>query len=58
MAFSTVPVSDKFFDKVDGNPDLYGPVWISSTVVFMLAATGNFASWIQFAASHGMQATG
>mmetsp|Transcript_4651 Transcript_4651/g.7495 ORF Transcript_4651/g.7495 Transcript_4651/m.7495 type:complete len:355 (+) Transcript_4651:78-1142(+) len=58
VAFSTVPVSDKFFDKVDGNPDLYGPVWISSTVVFMLAATGNFASWIQFAASHGMQATG
>jgi hypothetical protein len=55
IAFSSVPLSDKFFEKINHNPDLYGPTWISSTVVFMLAATGNFADWIDFASQHGMQ---
>jgi hypothetical protein len=56
IAFSSVPLSDKFFDKLNRNPDLYGPLWISSTVVFMLAATGNFAEWLSFASQRGMQA--
>lgn len=55
IAFSSVPLSDKFFEKLNHNPDLYGPTWISSTVVFMLAATGNFADWIDFASKNGMQ---
>jgi hypothetical protein len=57
IAFSSVPLSDKFFEKINHNPDLYGPTWISSTVVFMLAATGNFADWINFAAQNGMQSS-
>jgi hypothetical protein len=52
-----VPLSDKFFEKLNHNPDLYGPTWISSTVVFMLAATGNFADWIDFASKNGMQSS-
>ena len=56
IAFSSVPLSDKFFDKLNRNPDLYGPLWISSTVVFMLAATGNFAEWLTAASQRGMAA--
>lgn len=56
IAFSSVPLSDKFFDKLNRNPDLYGPLWISSTVVFMLAATGNFADWLTSASQRGMAA--
>ena len=43
-----MPLSDKFFDKLNRNPDLYGPVWISSTVIFMLTATANFADWLEY----------
>ncbi|XP_020101357.1 protein YIPF1 homolog isoform X2 [Ananas comosus] len=42
---SSVYPMDNFYRKIDGNPDLYGPVWISTTLVFMLAALGNFATY-------------
>ena len=29
-----------FFDHIGGNPDLYGPFWIASTLVFVSAAGG------------------
>jgi hypothetical protein len=29
-------------------PDLYGPFWIATTLVVILAVTGNFASYIHF----------
>lgn len=28
------------------NADLYGPFWVATTLVFVSAATGNFASWL------------
>ena len=31
----------------------YGPFWIATTVIFLLAATGNFASWLTYAL-HGL----
>jgi protein YIPF1/2 len=37
-----------FIDHVGGNPDLYGPFWIASTLVFISAASGNLASYIHF----------
>ncbi|XP_042373980.1 protein YIPF1 homolog [Zingiber officinale] len=42
---SVYPLND-FSRKIDGNPDLYGPVWISTTLVFILAALGNYASYL------------
>ncbi|XP_038988429.1 protein YIPF1 homolog [Phoenix dactylifera] len=42
---SVYPMND-FTRKIDGNPDLYGPVWISTTLVFMLAALGNCATYL------------
>jgi hypothetical protein len=29
-----------FLDVIDGNPDLYGPFWIATTVVFILFLAG------------------
>lgn len=33
-----------FLDVLEGNPDLYGPFWIATTVVFILFMTGTI-SW-------------
>jgi hypothetical protein len=35
----------------DEKPDLYGPLWIVTTLVFLLAATSNLAAWASFEAS-------
>jgi hypothetical protein len=42
-----------FNDHVGGNPDLWGPFWIASTLVFISAAAGNLASYIHFRKSGG-----
>lgn len=39
-----VPLGQNFFEYVNPTPDLYGPFWIASTVVFLLAAAGSVAS--------------
>ncbi|KAK7387421.1 hypothetical protein VNO78_28217 [Psophocarpus tetragonolobus] len=40
------PVSGDFFSKIDANPDLYGPIWISTTLVFVLTLLGNLAIYL------------
>ncbi|KAJ3410899.1 hypothetical protein HDV05_003030 [Chytridiales sp. JEL 0842] len=35
-----------FLDKISGNPDLYGPFWISTTVIFALFVTSSIAASI------------
>lgn len=40
------PRSKTFFDTIRGRPDLYGPFWIYTTLIFALAACGNFSSFI------------
>jgi len=42
---SVVPFPPAFFQTIESNPDIYGPFWIASTLVFMMAATGNVASY-------------
>ena len=37
-----------FFDLVNQNPDLYGPFWISTTLIFAMAMAGNLASFFAF----------
>eukprot|EP00455_Lapot_gusevi_P018083 TRINITY_DN1979_c0_g2_i2.p1 TRINITY_DN1979_c0_g2~~TRINITY_DN1979_c0_g2_i2.p1 ORF type:complete len:328 (+),score=70.64 TRINITY_DN1979_c0_g2_i2:92-985(+) len=37
-----------FFTDSDSKPDLYGPFWISTTLVFLVAAMGNFANYLAF----------
>jgi len=40
------PLGQNFFDFINPTPDLYGPFWIATTVVFLMAATSNFADWV------------
>ncbi|BAT85989.1 hypothetical protein LR48_Vigan03g254200 [Vigna angularis] len=40
------PVGGDFFNKIDANPDLYGLIWISTTLVFVLALLGNIATYL------------
>jgi len=45
---SMLPFTSKFIEEVAPSPDLYGPFWIATTLVFSLAAAGNFANWLQY----------
>ncbi|KAJ7964578.1 Protein YIPF [Quillaja saponaria] len=40
------PVAGDFFNKIEANPDLYGLVWISTTLLFVLASLGNLATYL------------
>ena len=42
-----------FFELITANPDLYGPFWISTTLVFAMAMTGNLASYVNFVETPG-----
>lgn len=46
---SMVPFRSTFFATVDKTADLYGPFWISTTLIFVMAVTGNFASYLDYA---------
>ncbi|MCJ1249733.1 hypothetical protein MMC30_006959 [Trapelia coarctata] len=35
-----------FLDILDGNPDLYGPFWIATTVIFILFLTGTISRYL------------
>jgi hypothetical protein len=35
-----------FLDVLEGNPDLYGPVWIATTVVVILFLTGTISQYL------------
>lgn len=37
-----------FFDLIGANADLYGPLWIATTLIFSMAITGNLASFFAF----------
>ncbi|KAG4181378.1 hypothetical protein ERO13_A10G223500v2 [Gossypium hirsutum] len=40
------PAAGDFFNKIEANPDLYGLIWITTTLVFMLSCFGNFATYL------------
>lgn len=50
---SFYPVTGDFFSKIDANPDLYGLIWITTTLVFMLASFGNWATYLMQKHSDG-----
>ena len=41
-----LPFSSKFSDNTKNNPDLYGPFWIMTTIIFALAVIGNFREYL------------
>ncbi|XP_061343562.1 uncharacterized protein LOC133289597 isoform X1 [Gastrolobium bilobum] len=40
------PFGGDFFSTIDANPDLYGLIWIATTLVFVLASFGNLATFL------------
>ncbi|XP_039034079.1 protein YIPF1 homolog [Hibiscus syriacus] len=46
LTSSFYPTAGDFFSKIDANPDLYGHIWITTTLVFMLSSFGNFATYL------------
>jgi len=40
------PFMPNFLDKTRSNPDLYGPFWVATTVIFITAVTGNLNDYI------------
>ncbi|KAF9676869.1 hypothetical protein SADUNF_Sadunf08G0048200 [Salix dunnii] len=46
MMSSFYPIGGDFFSKIDANPDLYGLVWVSTTLIFVLASLGNLATYL------------
>ena len=42
-----IPFNAKFYDISNNNPDLYGPFWIYTTLIFILAASGSFSKHLK-----------
>ena len=40
-----------FLALIAQKPDLYGPVWLAATLVFIIGAGSNLASWLNFSSS-------
>eukprot|EP01006_Ploeotia_vitrea_P043393 TRINITY_DN66724_c4_g4_i2.p1 TRINITY_DN66724_c4_g4~~TRINITY_DN66724_c4_g4_i2.p1 ORF type:complete len:282 (+),score=132.35 TRINITY_DN66724_c4_g4_i2:100-945(+) len=51
---SVLPSTKEFLTEEE-RADLYGPLWICSTLVFLTAAAGNFASYLEFDDADGKQ---
>jgi len=45
---SLFPFGKSFFDVISPTPDLYGPFWVVTTLVFMTAAVSNFGSYLNY----------
>lgn len=47
LIHSLIPFNPKFYDISEKSPDLYGPFWIYTTLVFIIAAAGSLSRYIQ-----------
>ena len=41
-----IPFNKSFYQSIEVNSDLYGPFWILTTIIFLIALIGNFTSYI------------
>lgn len=49
---SLLPFSGSFNEKTASNPDLYGPFWICTTLIFVAAAIGTFVTYLAHKLQH------
>jgi hypothetical protein len=42
---SLIPFNPKFYDVLQKSPDLYGPIWIYTTLIFVISASGSLTNW-------------
>lgn len=43
---SMIPFNPKFYDISQKSPDLYGPFWIYTTLIFVIAASGSLTKYL------------
>jgi len=46
LIHSLLPLRANFFERISSNPDLYGPFWICTTLIFILVVTNSFDNYI------------
>ena len=44
---SFIPFNNKFGNLIKNNPDLYGPIWIYTSLILLISATGSLTRTIQ-----------
>jgi len=49
-ALTPCKTDETLFEKVEGRPDAYGPIWVSTTLLFTLSLAATFSSWKHFVA--------
>lgn len=45
ILWSSIPYPPRFFQTIGDKPDLYGPFWIATTLIFTIQAMGNITRW-------------
>jgi hypothetical protein len=45
--YSLIPFNYKFNDLIEKSPDIYGPFWIYTTLILVIASSGSLARFIQ-----------
>jgi hypothetical protein len=51
---SMMPFKFSFMDTISSNPDFYGPFWIATTLIFILAASGNLYTYFTTFTAEGL----
>jgi len=46
LLYSFLPVKDCYMDKLQPQPDMYGPFWVCMTLIFSTAISGNLADFL------------
>ena len=44
---SIIPLNSNFYNLIEPKPDLYGPFWIYTTLIFVIAASGSMTKYLQ-----------
>lgn len=45
--YSLLPIKTNFLEIIQDNPDLYGPFWIYTSLIFAIAASGNISQYLK-----------
>ncbi|MCQ2816956.1 MAG: YIP1 family protein [archaeon] len=41
-----IPFTKSFYQSAESNPDIYGPFWVFTTIVFLITVCGNFSGYL------------
>lgn len=41
-----IPLNKSFYESVEKTPELYGPFWTFTTIIFLITVTGNLSSYL------------